>query len=100
MDYLWMFDVFSGNNSLNPDAFIWNGNNESLTWEEMTDHLYENKQDFGRDFQFWLADEVKEIRQHMWPYSACVEIDNYPTAFGTGSGKDEVRLCILVIDIF
>ena len=92
-----MFDVFSGNNSLNPDAFIWNGNNESLTWEEMTDYLYENKQDFGRDFQFWLADEVKEIRQHMWPYSACVEIDNYPTAFGTGSGKDEVRLCILVI---
>ena len=86
-----MFDVFSGNNSLNPDAFVWNGNG-NRTWEEMTDHLFENKQNFGQSFTFWLADEIKQIRQHMWPFSTCVELDNYPKAFGTSSGKDVLRL--------
>ena len=94
MGYNWMNGFFSGHNSFNPNAFVWNGNG-NRTWEEMTDYLFENKKNFGQSFTFWMGDGIKQLRQHMWPYSTCVELDNYPSAFGTSSGKDVLRLSSL-----
>ena len=57
-------------------------------------YLFENKQKFGSDFEYWLGDNVTETRRDMLPFSTCVELNNFSNMLSIGT-NDAIYIILM-----